>query len=378
MNNKDEFYTGDEYVTRHSTYSNGAVAESVILESGPRFLDKVMFTSSEGDHHTPNPYTLETQRVNFPIGINEQLYEHSRGEPRTDRYVRRGCVGFGTAIPTLPVDYHSYNKALSDLNEKVRGTLDISVNLAQSSQMIRMFNVYKSAKRYALRADWRSIVRGVSGAWLEFTYGWKPLISDIYTAAEELQRKADNLVFKFFKGRATVMDTIQSHQDFQFYGRIYYSVPVSHRCEIKIRLKKSFDPTASRWTSLNPVSIAWELVPYSFVVDWFVNIGGFLRDTETALLYNSQFLDGYVTQSSRINHKYQLNQSRATPASGLWTPKSTYTVNVTGSVERLRKTRTLLHSYPLPNRPSVTAGLSSHRLLNAAALIGNLIKQAKK
>jgi len=33
---------------------------------------------------------------------------------------------------------------------------------------------------------------------------------------------------------------------------------------------------ASQLGFVNPVSVAWQLVPFSFVVDWFVNVGQFI------------------------------------------------------------------------------------------------------
>jgi hypothetical protein len=35
---------------------------------------------------------------------------------------------------------------------------------------------------------------------------------------------------------------------------------------------------ASQLGFVNPAAIAWELVPFSFVVDWFVNVGEFLNN----------------------------------------------------------------------------------------------------
>lgn len=55
----------------------------------------------------------------------------------------------------------------------------------------------------------------------------------------------------------------------------------------------------------NPVGLAWELIPYSFVVDWALNIGSYL-DLQTSLWglkvldagYSLQ-CDGYTTVTAR-------------------------------------------------------------------------------
>jgi hypothetical protein len=55
---------------------------------------------------------------------------------------------------------------------------------------------------------------------------------------------------------------------------------------------------------LNPLQIAWELVPYSFVVDWFMPVGSFLETlTDTAGL---TFVSGVRTDRvvSQFNSTY--------------------------------------------------------------------------
>jgi hypothetical protein len=42
-----------------------------------------------------------------------------------------------------------------------------------------------------------------------------------------------------------------------------------------------WDQTANRLGLTDPVSLLWEVIPYSFVIDWFVNVGDFLHATGT-------------------------------------------------------------------------------------------------
>jgi len=50
---------------------------------------------------------------------------------------------------------------------------------------------------------------------------------------------------------------------------------------------------------LNPINLVWEILPFSFVVDWFLPIGPYL---EAASAFNGlEFVDGSQTQFTRAN-----------------------------------------------------------------------------
>jgi hypothetical protein len=46
-----------------------------------------------------------------------------------------------------------------------------------------------------------------------------------------------------------------------------------------------------RYGLLDPLAVAWELVPLSFVVDWFINVGSFLDSLTKP--FGLSFIDGY-------------------------------------------------------------------------------------
>ena len=69
-------------------------------------------------------------------------------------------------------------------------------------------------------------------------------------------------------------------------------------------IKRKYDPQDildSLWSLLkvNPFSTAWELVPLSFVVDWFVNIGDYI----TALTSHSP----HAQQVATLSYKFEGN-----------------------------------------------------------------------
>lgn len=111
----------------------------------------------------------------------------------------------------------------------------------------------------------------LSKAWLELQYGWKPLINDIGALAEmiKLHPKENRIRARSSnRGGATLYSpsNLGNVQVFKNDRRLQQIVVVTSQ------------PTLmERFGLTDPRSIAWELTPFSFVVDWFTPIGDYLK-----------------------------------------------------------------------------------------------------
>ena len=114
--------------------------------------------------------------------------------------------------------------------------------------------------------------------WLELQYGWKPLLSDVYGALAHLNQ-VDRGPLIHVEGRVT--DT--STRDITL-GTGLSGVSCYARLETKATAYVNLwyelnSPALAEFSQLglvNPIEICWELLPYSFVVDWFLPIGPWL------------------------------------------------------------------------------------------------------
>lgn len=285
---------------------------------------------------------------------------------------RTGPERIGT--PT-PFDSNVYNSCLDKLNEKIRGNLDLAVDLAEGGSTIRMI---RDATKFT------NFVRGLgpkqwANRWLEYQYGWKPLLSSVYGAAEESRRNVLNQIEHVqARSRTPVPVQFPSSIPGSYVFNALPSISVNSRwgtaevgCKIGMAFlaDDGFDP--ARWASLNPLSIAWELCPYSFVVDWFYDIGGYLRSTETALLYRTAFRSGYVSEWARLDARYRAQGAVSAYSTGTYSHDYIWDVGYARRWCQFR--RTLLSSYPFPRVPSFKADLGSNRLISAAALLSQLL-----
>lgn len=146
---------------------------------------------------------------------------------------------------------------------------------------------------------------GVPEWWLAYRYGWQPLIQDVYNSCETVRRAwNDNGDLITATAKATVtadkVDVSISNQPW-FPGRRWRSTSnvVRGNASITYGVANMFVANLSQLGITNPLALAWELLPYSFVVDWMFPVGNFLQ----SLTYDNglQFNRGYYTITSRTS-----------------------------------------------------------------------------
>lgn len=118
----------------------------------------------------------------------------------------------------------------------------------------------------------------LSSAWLEFQYGWQPLLSDAYGAAELLGSRMRADKFNTTKV-ASASASKSTKMGFAPYLEDEVVLMTTSTCKYIVtfattnEVKQAFAATGIS----NPLLLAWELVPYSFVIDWFYPVGNFLE-----------------------------------------------------------------------------------------------------
>jgi hypothetical protein len=117
--------------------------------------------------------------------------------------------------------------------------------------------------------------------YLEFHFGWSPLVADIGNAVDVLQ---GGVPPSRVSGRGKISSKYRQYWNPQppgqgnLAGWDWTNNDYKTECKIVADISVS-DPNLWLANSLgfvNPATVAWELVPYSFVVDWFVNVSDFL------------------------------------------------------------------------------------------------------
>lgn len=109
-------------------------------------------------------------------------------------------------------------------------------------------------------------------AWLELTFGWKPLIQDIGTAVEVLQRD-----FPSERIRSMAFDVEDIKYPWDGGSSTFGVVKVHYALGGRMVVTNPNLLLANQLGFVNPVAVAWDWVPFSFVVDWFLPVNKFLN-----------------------------------------------------------------------------------------------------
>lgn len=155
----------------------------------------------------------------------------------------------------------------------------------------------KRSRRRLKRERFKTSRKVLAGTWLEYVYGWRPLLSDIEAACsvyDILQNKIETFLVEgasrkeWGKQSLKFADVIGGTN----YGRLIKvrSQHYQDRVQFKGLVVEKFDETFALGASSTVqracgfdlhsfLPTAWELIPYSFVSDMFTNIGTILNST---------------------------------------------------------------------------------------------------
>ena len=168
--------------------------------------------------------------------------------------------------------------------------------VAKSLDLIREVGIREAANR-VLRGDVRLLEQIIEG-WLVVQFGLKPLCYDIYDSTVWLshaqQAGSLRLTVKV-KGGASSEQDVQI-RSCRFGGNsctydvdavVRQSVGVHYACDYEIPTKATIPEQLGLY---NPASVAWELARFSWMVDYVVDIGGWLNSMMAA--QNTRFVEG--------------------------------------------------------------------------------------
>lgn len=147
---------------------------------------------------------------------------------------------------------------------------------------------------------WKRVARSpvdkrLANHWLEYVFGWLPLLSDIHESAELLAESVST--YREPKGlmRASSRKTASYAYRDSRTGLGHMFADCDARLSVTARLIAVYELDSEARSVLsktgisNPLSLAWEALPFSFVVDWFLPVGNYL-DSLTAF-------DGFAFKS---------------------------------------------------------------------------------
>lgn len=265
----------------------------------------------------PNPGYFAALRNGKPLPIgpwSREIIEHS-AKPGvvsttrsrksyvwvTTRSLSGDCVAYlttsylGHEPITVPDSLESYlvNEAVNNVKNSEWDIGTFAAELNKTHDLLSNVKT-RSLKRVGKILD-RKIGRvrtlaEFADAWLEYRYGWRILMYDIESAAQSYESLKEKHLLKRYSAHESMIDVRYRHSNaFGGFGtdggtnislNALFGVPggtdyvTNKKVDIRVGAGASVSEfLGSRAYTLNPLLTTWELVPFSFIVDWFIDIG---------------------------------------------------------------------------------------------------------
>lgn len=256
--------------------------------------------------------------------------------------------------------------------------IDLSRHVARGNRKIR--KVRRFAK-FSPGDDAKDVVNKhadtFGNLWLEYSYGWRPLVQDCYGAIEQLKKSYDTNKPKKVVGSAEIVVPLKNFvvktTSYSGGGRTSTSTELANgNLGLKTRVVARFAVDNVRAREFantgfsNPAALAWELLPYSFVVDWFLPIGDYLNAQDAC--NGLTFLNGTIT--TRVFEQYNTNWVNDTQL-----PWHLFVRGCNRSIVKTKKVRVPIGFLPLPSFPSLQSGLSVSHFASGLALLNQAFKR---
>lgn len=174
--------------------------------------------------------------------------------------------------------------------------------------------------------------------WLEYTYGWKPLLSDIYGAAESLANTYHSNRPTRVTGKGIMEGSLNSA-----YSQSGQTAAIKHQwtattmLELEYEVLDSFIDMAKKHGLTDPLLLAWELMPYSFVIDWILPVGNYLSNLSAP--HGLRFKRGWNTTKTLYHGKSVLASGQ-----GDWRGTESFACYEEG----VQISRSVMTSFPKP------------------------------
>lgn len=381
--NQSERRSATSFWNRQS-WTGGIQTENGVL-SVP--IDVYPTITEKAWDNTPNYWQLRRTRAQLPdnafsfmrtrtgSGVFEFKREDTVGATRTLRIMRRPYEVL-CRIPDHGIDMTSFDlnnsliQAARNSNFSIPVTLveagrtatmvaDTARTLAGAIYDLRRGNLVNAVRRFQIEPSQSQVSRfnrrfGINpnttaaNYWLQYQYGWKPLLNDVKNAAEAVaeavNRNDDRSTSRVRSSRT--YSRAWSDSNYTLEANPLYKGAVSGYVRVSRRAVWRFKPTAADLPGLfgltNPFEVVWEIIPFSFVADWFLPIGNYLSSLDAPLRFTHV--------GGTVGYR-KLEVFTTTPSTGTYLDG---TPNVpsqggSGTIEKVTVTRNRMTSIPSPS-----------------------------
>lgn len=279
--------------------------------SGTAFSDDFdSYTTATCDVQTINPSTRKTgyYHYKFDGGINSNTPPSILAVPSSiSADVRNRCIRkFLDSIDSAQSSFEA-GQDLGEYKETVRSIQHPLGPL--KDKILSYLSSLEKVKRSRRKPE--SLAKTLADTYLEYHFGWQPLVNDVASAIADCGRFRFPTIPIRASAKATFssVDSVDSNTflGVQFLRKVRTTSTYQVRYKGAVRVKnllpdgrlpilQSLQLTPDKW-----LPTAWDLLPYSWMADYFINIGEVIRGFSAL---SSDIAWGCVTTRNRTTSQF--------------------------------------------------------------------------
>lgn len=170
---------------------------------------------------------------------------------------------------------------LAELRQTINMFTLTGKNIARIAKQLREQGVSKTGKGLGRDIKRAGIGNVASSKWLEYRYGWRQVIFDLNDITEMLKRDQKRI----YTARAGVDHTSENTWH-HLINKAVFAADLTMKDQITVGVRGRYAALAELDLRgyLNPLLTTWEVIPFSFVVDWFIEIGTSIKALSSELI----------------------------------------------------------------------------------------------
>lgn len=210
----------------------------------------------------------------------------------------------GSGLAQIYVTLYESKKTLNMIRRAVNF---LRLPLADAKRLLRVTRQQMLDPRTRDR-----VIDKAGDLWLEGRYGWRPFVHDIMNMTDALLKGGRSVRYT---ARGTMKNSFDYHNPIwknrlanANLGRMgwEYKMDIIQALRGGSTVDYAFDTSASKAFLFGTADIlgsSWEAVKYSFVIDWFLNIGDMLKSLQAYVLVDKRI--GWTTEILDIRVAYK-------------------------------------------------------------------------
>lgn len=256
---------------------------------------------------------------------------------------------------TYAANYAGYPGLVQEAASRIYSQgFDALTFLAEITDVRRQFlGAVKTLKSIPIPRDWKKI--STTGEWLSARYGWRTLMYDVDDVSKTVAEY--NLKRAISSERAGRTYTFKVIKDIPPTDYTHYTIDhvVVDNVTVGQRGMVSAEISVPK-VLINPIATAWELIPFSFVADWFVSVGSAIEAASFAAL----------AQQYTASCGYRVDVFRSYNTK--FTPKASYISGTHVQSAHATATQRVRNPCSVPFTPQVRTKLNGFKVVDLVAL----------